>query len=247
MESLDRSKAVIELGKRIVAGLKLGDDVTAQWMAHLVAEKISAAEHASETAQVGAVAECVDVILKLWAHRYTLPPYMRPLRELDPLLRTLNTLGVTEEDELRFFARPPNSEELDGATEDEKKLFEFAIGIDQVARELIRHTLSVAAERSVDVVKPWLEETFKGSLDATVELRISRFVAESLLKGQEKTKQQAMLDRIDRLESFASAALLLAGEMRQALPQETEESGAAEQTSEITDLYAASGAALRPR
>ena len=49
MESLDRSKAVIELGKRIVAGLTLGDDVTAQWMAHLVAEKISAAENASET------------------------------------------------------------------------------------------------------------------------------------------------------------------------------------------------------
>lgn len=37
MESLDRSKAVIELGKRIVAGLTLGDDVTAQWMAHLAA------------------------------------------------------------------------------------------------------------------------------------------------------------------------------------------------------------------
>lgn len=225
MESLDRSKAVIELGKRIVAGLKLGDDVTAQWMAHLVAEKISAAEQASESAQDAAVAECVDVILKLWAHRYTLPPYMRPLRELDPLLRTLNSLGVNEEDELRFFARPPSSEELEGATEDEKKLFEFAIGVDRVARELIRHALSVAAERSVDVVKPWLEEAFKGSLEATVELRISRFVAESLLKGQENAKQQAMLDRIERLESFANAALFLAGEMRKTLRQEAEESG----------------------
>lgn len=225
MESLDRSKAVIELGKRIVAGLKLGDDVTSQWMAHLVAEKISAAEHASETARDAAITECVDVILKLWAHRYTLPPYMRPLRELDPLLRTLNSLGVNEEDELRFFARPPSSEELEGATEDEKKLFEFAIGIDHAARELIRHALSVAAERSVDVVKPWLEGAFKGSVEATVELRISRFVAEGLLKGQEKAKQQAMLDRIDRLESFANAALFLAGEMRKTLPQETEESG----------------------
>jgi hypothetical protein len=225
MEPLDRSKAVIELGKRIVAGLKLGDDVTAQWMAHLVAEKISAAEYASETTQDAAVAECVDVILKLWAHRYTLPPYMRPLRELDPLLRTLNSLGVNEKDQLRFFAHPPSSEELDGATEDEKKLFEFAIGIDQVARELIRHALSVAAERSVDVVKPWLEDAFKGSLEATVELRISRFVAENLLKGQEKANQHALLDRIDRLEIFANAALFLAGEMRKSLPQDTEESG----------------------
>lgn len=224
MESLDRSKAVIELGKRIVADLKLGDDVTTQWMAHLVAEKISAAEHASETARDAAAAECVDVIQKLWAHRYTLPPYMRPLRELDPLLRTLKSLGVNEDDELRFFARPPSGEELEGATEEEKTLFEFAIGIDHAARELIRYALSVAAERSVDVVKPWLEEAVKGRLEATVELRISRFIAGGLLKSQEQAKQQAMLDRIDRLESFAKAALFLAGDMRKMLPQGTEES-----------------------
>lgn len=224
MESLDRSKAVIELGKRIVAGLRLGDDVTAQWMAHLVAEKISAAEDAPETVRDAAVAECVDVILKLWAHRYTLPPYMRPLRELEPLLRTLNSLGVNEADEFRFFARPPSSEELKGATEDEKKLFDFAIGIDHAARELIRHTLSVAAARSVDVVKPWLQEAVKGSLEATVELRISKFVAEGLLKSQEKAKQQAILDRIDRLENFAEAALSLAQDMRKTLPRDIDQS-----------------------
>jgi hypothetical protein len=224
MESLDRSKAVIELGKRIVAGLELGNDVTAQWMAHLVAEKISAAEDAPETVRDAAVVECVDVILKLWAHRYTLPPYMRPLRELDPLLRTLNSLGVNEADELRFFTRPPRSEELEGATEDEKKVFEFAIGIDHTARELIRHALSVAAERSIDVVKPWLEEAVKGGLEATVELRISRFVAEGRLRSQEKAKQQAMLNRSDRLEKFAKAALLLAEHMRKTLPQDIEES-----------------------
>lgn len=224
MESLDRSKAVIELGKRIVAGLKLGDDVTAQWMAHMVAERISAAEHASETARDAANAECVDVILKLWAHRYTLPPYMRPLRELDPLLRTLNSLGVNRDDELRFFSRPPNSEELEGATEDEKKLFEFAIGIDHAARELIRHALSIAAERSVDLVKPWLEEAFKGNLDVAVELRLARFAVEGLLKGQEAARRQAMLDRIDRMESFGNAAILLAGEMKKALPRDIEES-----------------------
>lgn len=224
MESFDRSKAVIELGKRIVVGLKLGDDVTAQWMAHLVAEKISAAEGAPETVRDAAVAECVDVILKLWAHRYTLPPYMRPLRELDPLLRILNSLGVHEADELRFFTRSPSSQELEGATEDEKKLFEFAIGIDHAARELICHALSVAAERSVDVVKPWLEEAVKGGLEATVELRITRFVAEGLLERQEKAKQQAMLARIDRLENFAKAALFLAGDMRKTLPQDIEES-----------------------
>ncbi len=224
MESLDRSKAVIELGKRIVAGLKLGDDVTAQWMAHLVAEKISAAEQASEATRDSAAAVCVDVIQKLWEYRYTLPPYMRPLRELDPLLRTLNSLSVNEDNELRFFSRPPSSEELEGATEDEKKLFEFAIGIDHVARELIRHALSIAAERSVDLVKPWMEEAFKGNLDVAVELRIVRFAVEGLLKGENTAKRKFTLARIDRMESFANAALLMASEMRKTLPLDSEES-----------------------
>ena len=222
MESLDRSKAVIELGKRIVAGLELSNDVTAQWMAHLVAEKILAAEHAPDAMRNAATAECVDVILKLWTHLYTLPPYMRPLRELNPLLRTLNSLGVGGTDGLRFFTRLPNDEELEGATDEEKQLFEFAIGIDNAARELIRYALGAAAERSVGLVNPWLEEAVKGNLDATVELRIAKFAIDGLLKRQEAANQQAMLDRIEKLESFAKVSLSLAGEMRKTLPPGTE-------------------------
>lgn len=148
---------------------------------------------------------------------------MRPLRELDPLLRTLNSLGVDHEDDLRFFSRPPGSEELEGATNEEKDLFEFAIGIDHVARELIRHLLGVAAVRSVGLVKPWLEDAFKGNLEAAVELRIARFTEECLLKNLEEAKHQASLNRIDRLESFAKAALSLADEMRKALPKDVKE------------------------
>lgn len=218
MESLDRSKAVIELGKRIVAGLKLGDDVVAQWMAHLIAEKISAAEHAPDDIKDAAVAACVESILKLWANRYALPPYMRPLRELDPLLHTLKSLSLDEADGYRYFSRAPRDEELDGATGDEKRLFEFAIGIDHSARELIRYVLGVAAERSADSVRLWLEEAVKGGLDVNVELSVSTFVADSLLRAKEEAQQRAMLKRIERLESFANAALALAGEMRKTLP-----------------------------
>jgi hypothetical protein len=218
MESLDRSKAVIELGKRIVVGLKLGDDVVAQWMAHLLAEKISAAEHAPESTRDVSIAACVEAILKLWANRHTLPPYMRPLRELEPLLRTLKSLSLDEADGYRYFSHAPRDEELDGATEDERKLFKFAIGIDHTARELIRYVLSTATERSADSVKLWLEEAVSGGLDVTVELSVSRFVADSLLKAKEEAQQKAMLERIERLESFADAARALAGEMRKTLP-----------------------------
>jgi hypothetical protein len=126
-------------------------------------------------------------------------------------VRTLHSLGTNEAGELRFFTRQPKSEEPEGATEEEKELFEFAIGIgigiDHVTWELIRYTLSAVAERSVDWIKPWLEDAFKGKLDAPVELQITRFALEGLLKDLEATKQQVMLDRIDQLERLADAAL----------------------------------------
>jgi hypothetical protein len=83
---------------------------------------------------------------------------------------------------------------------------------------LIRHLLGTAAERSADSVRVWLEDAVKGRLDVTVELSVSRLVADGLLKVKEETQQKAMLKRIERLESFAYAALALAGEMRKTLP-----------------------------
>ena len=95
-----------------------------------------------------------------------------------------------------------------------------------MARELIRRGLSIAAERSVDVVKRWLEDAFKGNLDATVALRIDRFAVDGLLKRLEAAKQRTILDRIDRLESFANAALFLANEMKKTFPRSVDGLGA---------------------
>lgn len=219
MESLDRSKAIIGLGKRIVAGLQLGDDLTAQWMAHLVAENISAVEQASGDGRDAAVAACTEAIQKLWAKRYALPPYMRPLRELDPLLQTLKSLSADEDTPPRFFSRVPSDEELEGASEEEKELLQFAIGFDHSARELIQYLLSAAAERATDAVSPWLEEAVKCGLDVKVELMVSKFTADGVLsKRTDDAQQKAMLGRIEKLEGFAKAALALAGEMRKTLP-----------------------------
>ena len=67
-------------------------------------------------------------------------------------------------------------------------------------------------------MKLWLEEAIKGGLDVNVELSVSTFVAGSLLNAKEEAQQRALLKRIERLESFADAALALAGEMRKTLP-----------------------------
>lgn len=220
MESLDRSKAVIELGKRIVAQMKLGDDVVAQWMAHEVAEKIAAAEQAIGDARDAAVDNCVEAVLKLWANRYTLPPYFRPLRELEPLLRTLTSLGVDDAYGPRYFTHVPSEEQLDGATDEEKKLLGSALAIDRAAKELIRYFISVAAQRPTEAAKQVLVDAVKGGLDVEIELTVSKHFSDRFSKIKEKAQQDAIRSRIEKLEGFADAAQLLANEMKKTLREE---------------------------
>lgn len=58
----------------------------------------------------------------------------------------------------------------------------------------------------VGLVSPWQEEAVKGTLDAILELWIVKFAVDGQLKLQEAANQQAMLDRIDKLKSFAKLA-----------------------------------------
>ena len=83
-------------------------------------------------------------------------------------------------------------------------------------------TLQLGTLNERELINPWLEDAVKGNLDATVELRIAKFAVDGLLQRQEAANQQAMLDRIDKLESFAKVALSLAGEMRKTLPPGSE-------------------------
>jgi hypothetical protein len=83
MESLDRSRAVIELGKRLVVQLKLGDDLLSQWMAHLIAERMDAVEHALPEARTSAQDACAATVFQLWDHRNSLPAHIRPFRALE--------------------------------------------------------------------------------------------------------------------------------------------------------------------
>lgn len=208
MESLERSESVIELGKKIVTSIQLGHDPAAQWMAHLLAEKIEAAETQAGKDKSSAVEGCLDIIVQLWERRYGLPAYVLPMRELDPLLGTLRSLEVGEGASLRYIAQRPSEAELKCATEAEKELFELALEVDNSARELVRYLISAAAERSVSAINPWLEDAAKVGLEVSMERLLSDFVSDV------DKEKKSILDRADRLESFAAIALSYASDLR---------------------------------
>ena len=127
--SLTYSKAALELGKRLVADLEASDDLLASWMAHDVAQRMIIAEEAADENKTAAQEACALAIGRLWQYRGALPPHLRPLGQLEPVLRTLASLDVTKTTH-RYF--PPVLREAATADVkgDTKQALEFAINLD---------------------------------------------------------------------------------------------------------------------
>lgn len=219
MESLDRSKAVVDLGKRLVAELKLGDDMMAQWMAHFVAERIDAAERATPEARASAQDACAQAIFKLWEYRNSLPSHIQPFRDLEPLLQTLASLDVGKGPRFRYLPNHPSDQMLEGTDEiQESNFLKTAVDLDYSARVLIQYLLSAAAESAAKKASPWLEAAIDANADAVLELRVVEFVlAGARLPGADKVAREALLDKIEKLEAFSQLAAAVATEFRSRL------------------------------
>jgi hypothetical protein len=213
MESLKRSRAVIELGKRLIEQLKLGDDELTQWMAHVLAERIQNAETAAPEDRGAAQNSCAELVFQLWAQRYSLPPQLRPLKMLEPLLRTLDALDATNGPRFRFMHEPLADSEVE---EDVEKLLGLAVKLDDASRILVQYFLAVAAEQASEESKPWIQSAVDAEADVTLEVRIISFVNGGLDRSSDEAKfvREKLLDKIQKLETFASAAAAHAAELR---------------------------------
>jgi hypothetical protein len=213
MESLERSRAVIELGKRLVAQLKIGDDELSQWMAHMLAERIHLAETAPPEDRLAAQNSCAELVFQLWTQRYSFPPRLRPFAKLEPLLRTLDALDATNGPRFRFMHEPPADIEVDG---DVAKLLGLAVKLDDASRILVQYFLAAAAEEASEESKAWIQNAVDAEADVTLEVRIIGFVNGGLDRASDEAKivREALLDKIQKLETFASAAAAHAAELR---------------------------------
>ncbi|MGF7230369.1 hypothetical protein [Arachidicoccus sp.] len=151
MENLKLQEEVINLGKLFVKELKLepGVDTFSRWMAHYLAEKITAIEQSEGREKEVAEKECFDVILKLWEHRHSLPSGRRPLQSFEPILDTLSQLNPDTEKPY-FYNDLINKDlsELETDNLDYKSVEEWmniAKEIDKTARIWIAFVLNQAA------------------------------------------------------------------------------------------------------
>jgi hypothetical protein len=148
------SADALELGSELVK--ELGDtaenDLLARWMAEYLGEKLTRAKKARGTQREALANECVELILRLWAHRHFLPKGGRPLESFEPIFKTLNDLSQDKPRYplLRNLPEPKKGSEVE-------KLIAGALALDASASSLIRYTLAEAVAMLPERDKRWVK------------------------------------------------------------------------------------------
>jgi hypothetical protein len=216
--SLTRSEAVIALGKRLVVQLNAADDVLTSWMAHHVANLIAHAEAAPPAEKAAAEDACARAILSLWRHRSVLPEHLRPLEEVQAVLRTLAFLDLDPND-IRYYRSPMEKAVLAKVQGDAKQAIEIALGVDYTARVLIRMLLRQAAAGAAESLESWVKLAHAAGAEDAGEEKLLAFLQteEGATTPGYGSARAALEDRAARLEAFANAAVAEANDLRQRL------------------------------
>lgn len=219
MAPFARSKAALELGKRLVEHFDDGDLLTS-WMAHYIAERIHAADIAAPENKEAIQDECVRAILDLWRHRANFSPESRLFRELEPILRVLASLDMDSSD-YRYYPAALRAAEGVVSHEETTHWLNSAIGIDRAARLLIRYALRAAVEPVATDAAPWVSLAQAAGAEIEPELSIIRLAR----TGQDPDDPpaspdvKALNDKLQKLESFIELAEAMAAEMRHRLAE----------------------------
>jgi len=214
------------LGRKLVdeLGLEPSVDTLGRWMAHYIADLIVNAENTTGEEKNIAEKKCFDAILELWKHRTELPDGKRPFEELEPVIRTIESLDPCD-DTPRYFrsARLPQGKGEEKSEAD--RWIDIIVGLDYSAKILIGYCLAEAARAAIDKSEEWVKLAESAETEDSAPELVVRFLSRNANLGSEpdpnaKVRQQ-LHDRIRRLEGFIKLAEVVAVDLTtrlQALP-----------------------------
>lgn len=223
-ELSSRDKAIIHLGRKLIQELGLDQDVDTlgRWMAHYIAELIQDVKDANQEERSGKMQACSEAILSLWKHRHELPNGKRPFEEIEPILRSLESLDP--EDSMPRYFRSVKNTAYDTSDQDEAMSWLNLIdGLDYSAKLLIRYCLTQAAQTALDKSAEWVALAEAAGMDNGIESFIIRVISDedSLLKASDpgENERKRLQDRIDRLEVFLNLVTIKVSELKQQVQQ----------------------------
>ena len=204
----------MELGRQLVSEFEGPEqaDTLSKWMAHYLAEQISAAKGARGKARYTSQANCADLILKLWAHRHALPKGRRPLEAFEPAIQTLEAL---RSDRLRYsvLRDMPDNETLPDPA---KSFLSVALTIDRAASAIIQYCLAESVSQIPKKDRRWLKviEAVETSHPADITLIIEMMSASDELTTKRNQLTTGMIKKIERLRSNLEELQKVAEPMR---------------------------------
>ncbi len=219
MDGSVRSENILALGRKLVEelGLETSVDTLGRWMAHYIAELMTKAENATGAEKSEAKKTCFEAILTLWKHRAVLPSGKRPFEDLEPIVRTIESLDP-ENDNPRYF--PSVRVQM---KEGEKECgvdswLKSANTLDHSARILIRYCLAEAARAADDKSEDWVKLAEAAGAEDGIPEIVIRFVSSANDLSAEpdpnaETRRQ-LEDRLKRLDGFTRAAEAFVSDLR---------------------------------
>jgi len=210
MERSATQQQAIELGKRLVA--LLGDEHTAdalsRWMAHYIAEQMTAAENSRGTEKARAEERCFEAILNLWKHRASLPPGLRPFENFNAVFRALERLDPEEpRGYYHGFWREHQDKPEPGSVD---AMVDFIVRLDDAARVLLEFALIAAVEQAADEEsKAMLRDSVPIAADLELQslARLMQFEnrMDPRAEGNNTRALGRIRERIQALDSFEKA------------------------------------------
>ncbi|KUO73510.1 MAG: hypothetical protein APF81_14045 [Desulfosporosinus sp. BRH_c37] len=211
-ENSETKEQIISLGKALVneLGLDQSTDTLGRWMAHYIAERITAAENATDQEKSKVEKECFEAVLKLWQHRAFLPNGHRPFENFEPILRALERLDP-ESERTYFFDDPykkTRGRKTDEVSQRISEWIDVALGIDQVARIWIDYVFKQAANCAGDKKTKACLQRSVSRKDKDISIIFS-LLSDDMLDDEEglgdnieQKKRELIASRMRKLESF---------------------------------------------
>ena len=211
MEDLKVQQKIIELGKKIVMELKLdpGVDTLSKWMSHYLAEKIELSKILKGEKKKNIDKECVEIILKLWDRRWSIPNNKSFFSDFEPLMVTLEKLNPDRK--TPFFYKSIIQDGFDNEDEQTKTHFDMALKVDKIARSIIFDLLSQSvneleiSEEREQILRKSIESI--DSLESRIIITIRNHNKPLKIEDEEVERHleeiEKLKNRISNLENFS--------------------------------------------
>jgi len=219
--SSSHCKAILDLGKLLAAELDDQHDTLARWMAHHFARLIVEAEEDRSDRQAERRAAAAEAILRLWEHCSLLPDGHRPFEDLEPAIRTMESLDPRASEPRYAEIWSPRQATGSGGESEAQKWLQAAISVDHAARTLLRVFLRQAAHTATDKSREWVRLAAEAGVGEEQLLPIVRFIVgrtgEDKEPDIEEENRKLALGEIEQLEAFAKTATTVAQALREQL------------------------------